>query len=72
MIATVYGSHTDRLKNVPASGSATIVDEGHTYGVDHPEVTPVEAAAAYFRAEHQRTHRPSPSLPEGGMSSRPC
>ena len=57
VIATVYGSHTDRLKNVPASGSATIVNEGHAYEVDHPEVTPVEAAAAYFPAEHQRSHR---------------
>jgi deazaflavin-dependent oxidoreductase (nitroreductase family) len=57
VIATVYGSHTDWLKNVLASGSATIVNEGHAYEVDHPEVIPIEAAAASFPAEHLRTFR---------------
>ena len=57
VIATVYGSRMDWLKNVLSSGSAAIVNEGHTYQVDHPEVIPIEAADAYFPAEHQRSHR---------------
>jgi deazaflavin-dependent oxidoreductase (nitroreductase family) len=57
VIATVYGSRTDWLKNVLGSGSATIVNEGHTYEVDRPEVIPIEAAAACFPAEHRRTFR---------------
>ena len=57
VIAIVYGSRTDWLKNVLASGSATIVNEGHTYRVDHPEVIPIEAAASYFPVKAQLTLR---------------
>jgi deazaflavin-dependent oxidoreductase (nitroreductase family) len=57
VIVLVYGPHTDWLKNVLASGSATIVNEGHTYRVDQPEVIPLEAAAAYLPANDQRNHR---------------
>ena len=57
VIAIVYGSRTDWLRNVLASGSATIVHEGHTYPVDHPEVMPIETATAYFPAEHRRQFR---------------
>jgi len=57
VIVLVYGSHTDWLKNVLASGSATIVNEGHTYRVDQPEVIPMEAAAVYLPANDQRNHR---------------
>jgi len=39
------------------SGSATNVNEGHTYRVDQPEVIPMEAAAAYLPAKDQRNHR---------------
>ncbi len=56
-IALPYGSGTDWLKNVLASGSATIVNEGRTYSVDRPEVLPIEAAAADFPPQDQRSHR---------------
>ena len=57
VIVLVYGSNTDWLKNVLASGSATIVTEGHTYLVDRPEVIPMEAAAVHLPANDQRNHR---------------
>jgi deazaflavin-dependent oxidoreductase (nitroreductase family) len=57
VIATVYGSETDWLKNVLASGSATIVYEGREYAVDRPEIVPMQEAAASFPAKQQRMHR---------------
>jgi deazaflavin-dependent oxidoreductase (nitroreductase family) len=48
LIAISYGQDTDWLKNVLASGSATVVNEGNTYLVDRPEVIPMEVAAARF------------------------
>jgi hypothetical protein len=42
---------------VLGSGSAAIVHEGHTCRVDHPEITPIEAPADYFPAEHRRIIR---------------
>ena len=56
VIATVYGPRTDWLKNVLASGSATVVNEGHPHEVDRPEIVPIEAAAAYFPARSRRSH----------------
>jgi deazaflavin-dependent oxidoreductase (nitroreductase family) len=44
LIALPYGPNTDWLKNVLASGSATIVDQGDTYAVDRPEVVPTIVA----------------------------
>lgn len=57
VIATVYGARTDWLKNVLASGSATLVNEGHTYRVDRPQIISSEEAAAYFPAKDQRSLR---------------
>jgi len=57
VIVLVYGLHTDWLKNVLASGSATIVNEGHTFRVDQPEVIPMEAAQGYLSANDQRNLR---------------
>jgi deazaflavin-dependent oxidoreductase (nitroreductase family) len=57
VIAIVYGSRTDWLKNVLASGSAAIVHEGATYRVERPEIVPMESARAYFSATLQRIHR---------------
>ena len=57
MIAIVYGSRTDWLKNVLASGAAAIVHDGDTYPVDQPEIVPMESARAYFPAKIQRTQR---------------
>ena len=56
-IATVYGRRTDWLKNVLASGSATIVIEGHAHAVERPEIVPIEAAETYFPAKSQSAHQ---------------
>ena len=57
LIALPYGKRTDWLKNVLDKGSATIVNNGHTYEVDRPEVIPMAEATAYFRPREQRMHR---------------
>ena len=57
VIALVYGSRTNWLQNVLASGSATIIHEGHTYHVDQPEVVPVQTVATRFTAGDQRGFR---------------
>jgi deazaflavin-dependent oxidoreductase (nitroreductase family) len=57
VIALPYGSNTDWLKNVLASGSATIVDEGNTYRVDQPAIVPTSVAAPLFPLDDQRTLR---------------
>ncbi len=58
VIAIVYGPHTDWLKNVLASGAATIVREGNTYAVDKPEIVPLESARAYFPRRIRRIQSP--------------
>jgi deazaflavin-dependent oxidoreductase (nitroreductase family) len=57
VIALVYGSRTNWLRNVLASGSATIVHEGHAYAVDQPEIVPMQVAGAHFTAGDQRGFR---------------
>lgn len=57
VIALPYGSQVDWLKNVLASGSATIVNEGDTYRVDQPEIIPIDVAAAHFPPKDQRSLR---------------
>jgi hypothetical protein len=57
VIAVVYGSRTDWLNNVMASGAAAIVFNGDSYPVDRPEIVPVDSVRAYFPAATQRTHR---------------
>lgn len=57
VIALPYGTNTDWLKNVLASGSATIVHEGNTFRVDRPEVVPASVATPLFSSTDQRTHR---------------
>lgn len=57
VIAIVYGSRTDWLKNVLASGAAVIVHDGDTYAVGQPEIVPMESVRAYFPARIQRTQR---------------
>lgn len=57
VIALPYGPNTDWLKNVLASGTATIVDDGNTYRVDRPEVVPIAVGDPYFPAQDQRAHR---------------
>jgi len=58
VIAIVYGSRTDWLKNVLASGAAAIVHEGGTYPVDRPQIVPMESARPYFPAMTRRIQRP--------------
>lgn len=57
LIALVYGSRTNWLQNVLASGSATIVHEGHTHEVDQPALIPMEAVAARFTSSDQQGFR---------------
>ena len=57
LIALVYGSRTNWLQNVLASGFATIVHEGQTYGVDQPELIPMQAVAARFTGGDQQGFR---------------
>jgi deazaflavin-dependent oxidoreductase (nitroreductase family) len=57
VIALPYGPNTDWLKNVLASGEATITHDGSTYRVDRPEVIPMSDAASHFAPNDQRTHR---------------
>jgi len=57
VISLPYGSDTDWLKNVLASGSATIVNEGETWLVDRPELVPVAEAAPYLPTKEQRNLR---------------
>jgi len=57
VIALPYGPSTDWLKNVMASGSATIVHEGNVSPVDRPELVPVAMAAPYLPAKEQRSLR---------------
>ncbi len=57
LIALVYGSRTNWLQNVLASGSATIVHEGRVYGVDRPELVPMHAVAARFTGGDQQGFR---------------
>ena len=57
VVAIVYGSTSDWLKNVLASGTAAIMHQGATYPVDQPEIVPIKSARAYFPATLQRTHR---------------
>lgn len=57
LIALPYGESTDWLKNVLASGSATLVVDGRSHELDKPEVIPMAQATGYFRAKEQRLHR---------------
>ena len=57
VIALPYGLSADWLRNVLASGSATIVHEGSTYDVDRPEVVPLSAVEDQFSPTDQRAHR---------------
>jgi deazaflavin-dependent oxidoreductase (nitroreductase family) len=57
LIALPYGERTDWMKNVLASGKATVVTHGRTYGVDQPEVIPMAEATRYFGPKEQKLHR---------------
>jgi deazaflavin-dependent oxidoreductase (nitroreductase family) len=57
VVVLPYGTSADWLQNVLAAGHATIVNEGNTYRVDHPEVRSVAEGAPYFTPKEQRSHR---------------
>ena len=57
VIPLPYGTKSDWLRNVLASGSAEIVHDGATHAVDRPEVIPTAAAASHVPARQQRTDR---------------
>ncbi len=57
LIALPYGQRTDWMKNVLASGTATVVSHGRSYEVDQPQVIPMDEATMYFRPKEQRLHR---------------
>jgi deazaflavin-dependent oxidoreductase (nitroreductase family) len=57
LIAIMYGSRTNWLQNVLASGSATLVHEGQILEVDRPELVPMQAVAARFTSSDQQGFR---------------
>jgi len=57
LISLPYGLKSNWLRNVLASGSATIVLEGHTYQVDQPEMIPLRSVEKAFGSGDQRMHR---------------
>jgi deazaflavin-dependent oxidoreductase (nitroreductase family) len=48
VVALVYGPRSDWLKNVLASGSATVVHQGLSFPVERPEVVPFDSVAHHF------------------------
>jgi deazaflavin-dependent oxidoreductase (nitroreductase family) len=57
LIALPYGSRAQWLRNVLASGSATIVNEGRTYEVSQPELISTASVMDQFPASDQRSFR---------------
>ena len=57
VIALPYGSNTDWLRNVLASGSATIVHDGTEHAVHAPEIVPLVRVGGHFSATDQRMHQ---------------
>lgn len=57
VIAMVYGTNSDWLKNVLAAGEAAITYEGETTTVDRPEVIPIDNVIGYFPAKTQGSLR---------------
>ena len=57
LIALPYGERTDWMKNVLASGNASVVTHGRTYGVDRPQVIPMIDATSYFGLKEQKLHQ---------------
>jgi hypothetical protein len=47
LIALPYGEQTDWLRNVLASGSATLVTAGEAYELDSPEIIPMADATRF-------------------------
>jgi len=56
-IALVYGNRTSWLRNVLASGRATLVTEGETWEVDRPELVPMGTVERWFTPGDVRSFR---------------
>ncbi len=56
VIALPYGTTSNWVRNVLASGSATLIHEGTTYRVDQPEVVPLSLMNEHFPVKEQRSH----------------
>ncbi len=57
VVTLPYGPGADWVKNLVASGSATIVDEGTTFFVDEPEVVSVDEVIDDYPAGERRLLR---------------
>jgi hypothetical protein len=57
VIALPYGPGTDWVRNVLASGTATLVHEGNTIPIDRPEVVPVTLVIEDLPASQQKVLR---------------
>jgi deazaflavin-dependent oxidoreductase (nitroreductase family) len=57
VVALPYGTSADWLKNLLASGSATIVNEGRNYRIDQPEIVPMAEAIDDFPPNERRMLR---------------
>ena len=57
VVALPYGRRVSWLRNVLASGSATIIHEGGVFEVDRPEVVTMASVAGIFSPGDQRSHR---------------
>ena len=57
IIPLPYGDSADWLKNVMKSGSATLITEGSTYTVDHPEIIGSDAAEPFIRPDGLKAQR---------------
>lgn len=57
VIGLMYGPGSSWLRNVLASGSATIVHAGQTCAVGRPEVVPMRTVAPQFATGDQRAFR---------------
>lgn len=56
VIALPYGARVNWVRNVLASGTATIVHEGVRHSVERPEVLPLQSMDAWFPEKERRTH----------------
>lgn len=57
LVALPYGPRTSWLRNVLASGRATLVTEGETWIVGAPEIIPLVAVEDRFPPSDRRSHR---------------
>jgi deazaflavin-dependent oxidoreductase (nitroreductase family) len=57
VIALPYGSRADWVRNVLASGHATIRKDGLEHEVGQPELVPTSTVQAWFPASEQRSFR---------------